>query len=76
MASFLAHFDAIAPEYESNRLGPWYIAHGEFIAGMLARRTLRQALTGRFEMIGSGETLAHLAFMDDRVDWYPAAGLL
>ena len=44
MASFLAHFDAIAAEYESNRLGPWYIAHGEFIAGQLAGQTFRTVL--------------------------------
>lgn len=44
MASFLAHFDAIATEYESNRLGPWYIAHGEFIVGRLGGKTFRTVL--------------------------------
>jgi SAM-dependent methyltransferase len=32
------HFDRVAPDYESNRLGPWYIAHGRFIADRLAGR--------------------------------------
>lgn len=38
------HFDGVAPEYESNRLGPWYIAHGAFIAERLAGRRFDLAL--------------------------------
>lgn len=44
MASFLAHFDTIANEYESNRLGHWYIAHGEFIVARLWGKTFRTVL--------------------------------
>lgn len=44
MTSARGHFDSVASEYETNRLGRWYIAHGEFIADRLAGRTFRTVL--------------------------------
>lgn len=38
------HFDQVAAHYETNRLGPWYIAHGRFIADRLANRRFRTVL--------------------------------
>ncbi|MGI9038237.1 MAG: class I SAM-dependent methyltransferase [Gemmatimonadota bacterium] len=35
------HFDSVALEYETNRLGGWYTAHGRFIADALAGRRFR-----------------------------------
>lgn len=35
------HFDQVAADYESNRLGRWYAAHGRFIAERLAGRRFR-----------------------------------
>lgn len=32
-----AHFDRVAAVYESNRLGPWYIGHGAFIADQITQ---------------------------------------
>lgn len=32
-----AHFDRVAAVYESNRLGPWYIAHGAFIVDWITQ---------------------------------------
>lgn len=38
------HFDRVAPEYETNRLGGWYVAHGRFVADHLAGRRFGTAI--------------------------------
>ena len=57
-----AHFDRVAPEYESNRLGDWYVAHGRFIADRLTGRRFAVALDVG---CGTGWLLRRLSYVYD-----------